>query len=275
MRPRTSRMPRTLWAPGIAAVLLLGAGCERTKKDTGRTHMAFDGPQGDALHTLRSDGRLHARPQARTGSAGARGLQPLGLGGKRDGFLYVPQTYRPEEPARLVVALHGAGANGRQGLGWLQEVADAEGFLLLLPESKGPSWDLIMGDYGQDVAFLDQALEHVFERYAVDPARVVLAGFSDGASYALSLGILNGDLFRHIIAFSPGFVSAEDPRGSPRIFVTHGEKDTVLNITRCSRKLVPALEAGGFDVRYEEFNGGHVVPAELVRKAIDWLDAGK
>lgn len=274
MRPRTSRLQRNLWASGIAAVLLLGAGCERTKKNPGRTPVAFDGPQGDAPHTLRSDGRLHARPRAGTGSADARGLQPLGLGGKRDGFLYVPESYRPDAPARLVVALHGAGGNGRQGLGWLQKLADAKGFLLLLPESKGPSWDLIMGDYGQDVAFLDQALEHVFERYAVDPRGVVLAGFSDGASYALSLGILNGDLFRHIIAYSPGFVSAEDPRGSPRIFVTHGENDTVLSIARCSRKLVPALQAGGFDVRYEEFDGGHVVPAELVRASIDWLDAG-
>jgi predicted esterase len=235
--------------------------------------MAFEGPRGDALHTLRSDGRLHARPGAVKGEAGPRGLRPLGLGGKRDGFLYVPEKYRPEEPARLVVALHGAGGNGRQGLSWLQDLADAEGFLLLLPESRGPSWDLIMGDYGQDVAFLDQVLEHVFERYAVDPERVVLSGFSDGASYALSLGIINGDLFRHIIAFSPGFAAPRDHKGTPRIFITHGDKDTVLPIARCSRRLVPALEASGFDVRYVEFKGGHVVPPELVRESIDWLDA--
>ena len=32
------------------------------------------------------------------------------------------------------------------------------------------------------------------------------SGFSDGASYALSLGAANGDLFTHIAAFSPGFM---------------------------------------------------------------------
>jgi predicted esterase len=54
--------------------------------------------------------------------------------------------------------------------------------------------------------YLDQALQHVFETYSIDPGRVGLGGFSDGASYALSLGVANGDLFSHIIAFSPGFM---------------------------------------------------------------------
>ena len=53
---------------------------------------------------------------------------------------------------------------------------------------------------------MDQAVHHVFERYSIDPGRIGLAGFSDGASYALSLGVANGDLFTHIMAFSPGFM---------------------------------------------------------------------
>lgn len=236
--------------------------------------MAFEGPRGDALHTLRSDGRLHARPgRARSEQPGPKGLHPLGLGGRRDGLLYVPEDYTPEKPAMLVVMLHGAGGNARQALGWLQDLADTEGFLLLAPESRAPSWDLVMGDYGQDVAFLDQVLEHVFERYAVDPERVVLAGFSDGASYALSLGIINGDLFRHILAFSPGFAAPRDSHGSPRLFISHGDKDGVLPVARCSRRIVPRLEAAGLDVRYHEFKGGHVIPPEVVGEAIDWLHA--
>ncbi len=235
--------------------------------------MAFEGPRGDALHTLRSDGRLHARPGAVKGEAGPRGLRPLGLGGKRDGFLYVPEKYRPEEPARLVVALHGAGGNGRQGLSWLQDLADAEGFLLLLPESRGPSWDLIMGDYGQDVAFLDQVLEHVFERYAVDPERIAIEGFSDGASYALSLGLTNGDLFSHVVAFSPGFLAPAAQRGEPGLFISHGVSDEVLPIERCSRRIVPLVRRVGYAVRYREFDGPHTVPAEIAREALVWFTA--
>ncbi len=43
-------------------------------------------------------------------------------------------------------------------------------------------------------------------------------GFSDGASYALSLGVPNGDLFTHIVAFSPGFMRLPDqePAGGGR-----------------------------------------------------------
>jgi predicted esterase len=153
----------------------------------------------------------------------------------------------------------------------MQELADSEGFLLLAPESQGPTWDLILGDYGRDVAFIDQALEQVFEHHAVDPARLALAGFSDGASYALSLGMINGDLFRHLLAFSPGFVSPAEPRGAPRLFISHGTKDDVLPVARCSRRILPQVEAAGYAVRYHEFKGGHVLPPEVAGAAIDWL----
>jgi len=51
---------------------------------------------------------------------------------------------------------------------------------------------------------------------------VAIQGFSDGASYALSLGLTNGDLFTHVIAFSPGFAAPAEQRGRPRIYVSHG-----------------------------------------------------
>jgi phospholipase/carboxylesterase len=38
---------------------------------------------------------------------------------------------------------------------------------------------------------------------------VALGGFSDGASYALSLDLTNGDLFASLIAFSPGFIQLD------------------------------------------------------------------
>jgi predicted esterase len=102
----------------------------------------------------------------------------------------------------------------------------------------------------------------------------VFGGFSDGASYALSLGIDNGDLARHLVAFSPGFAAPAAPRGQPRILVTHGIEDPVLPVDRCSRRLVPRLRQSGYDVTYEEFQGGHLVTPELRRRALRWLDDG-
>ena len=38
----------------------------------------------------------------------------------------------------------------------------------------------------------------------IDPSRIAMAGFSDGASYSLSVGLANGDLFSAVFGFSPG-----------------------------------------------------------------------
>ena len=174
----------------------------------------------------------------------------------------------------LVVLLHGAGEDARDGLAQLREQADVSGLILLSLASRGPTWDFVMGGYGPDVAAIDAALENTFARYAVDPARVAIGGYSDGASYALSLGIANGDLFTHVLAFSPGFVAPAGRVGSPRIFVSHGKRDRWLPIDRCSRRIVPQLERAGYEVTYREFDGPHVVPPQIGREAVDWLTRG-
>lgn len=228
-------------------------------------------------------GRLLARPSA-TGRPGsspvtAPGEQTLGLGGRRDGLLYVPAgcqaAANPPRPAPLVVLLHGAGGGAGHGLDLLRGVADQHGLVLLAPDSRAPTWDVIAGEYGPDVDFLDRALAHTFARCAIDPARLALGGFSDGGSYALSLGITNGDLFTHLIALSPGFLAPAARRGAPRIFVSHGTHDRVLPIDRCSRRIVPSLERAGYDVRYHEFDGPHTVPPPITREAAHWFVAGR
>jgi predicted esterase len=198
-------------------------------------------------------------------------VHPLGVARGRDGLLRVPAGHDPAAPAPLVVALHGAGSDARGGLAPLAEVADDAGLVLLAPESRSSTWDAILGAPGPDVAFLDAALRRVFGLLAVDPARLAVSGFSDGASYALSLGLDNGDGFARVVAFSPGFVAAQEPRGRPPVFVSHGVHDAVLPIERCSRRLVPGLRQAGYDVTYEEFDGGHAVPREVARAAASWL----
>jgi phospholipase/carboxylesterase len=130
---------------------------------------------------------------------------------------------------------------------------------------------VILGAYGPDVHFIDVALAVAFERIAVDPARLAVAGFSDGASYALSIGLTNGELFRHIMAFSPGFAAPAALEGRPRIFVSHGIRDQVLHIDLTSREVVPRLERSGYDIRYEEFDGPHTVPPDVARDALGWF----
>jgi phospholipase/carboxylesterase len=214
--------------------------------------------------------RLSARPGLPS-VAPPRLATRLGLGTGRDGLLYVPATYSPDGPAPLLVALHGAGGSGAA---WrsLPERAEARGMVVLAPDSRGATWDLVLGGFGPDVAFLDRALRFTFERCRIDSSRVALGGFSDGASYALSLGVSNGDLFTHLVAHSPGFFSpAGSSVGKPRIFVSHGTRDEIIPVSISRDGTVPELRRRGYDVTYLEFDGPHRVPPDILDAALTWF----
>ena len=231
---------------------------------------------GEQMHRMAwTEGRLRARPAVSAGT-GPVGLRPLDLDDTRQGYLYVPPAYRAEHPAPLALLFHGAGEDARDALALLRGQADEAGLILLAPSSRQYTWDVVAGRrYGPDVAAIDRALESAFSRYALDPTRVAVGGYSDGASYALSLGIANGDLFTHVLAFSPGFVVPARQEGAPRVFVSHGTRDRWLPIDHCSRVIVPRLERAGYEIRYREFEGGHVVPPEIAREAVAWFTAEK
>ncbi|MBW3614604.1 MAG: hypothetical protein KY439_04740 [Actinobacteria bacterium] len=229
----------------------------------------MSGPEGAGRDAARR-GRLQARPSTPAGQAPV-GLQPLGLERDRGGLVFVPSRHRVDEPLPVVVMLHGAGGNAMGGLGPFLDRAEEAGVILLAPDSRGRTWDVLLGGYGPDVAFVDRALHQTFGRYAVDAHHVAVEGFSDGASYALGLGLANGDLFQRVIAFSPGFAPQSAPEGRPSVFVSHGVADNVLPIDRCSRRIVPALRDRGYDVRYREFAGGHDIPAAISEEAFAWF----
>lgn len=171
--------------------------------------------------------------------------------------------------------LHGAGGTAQQAMDLVADRAGAAGLALLAPPSRAGTWDVIAGGgWGPDVAFIGRALQAVSARWLVDPARVAIAGFSDGASYALSLGLANGGLFGAVLAFSPGFVAPMPARGRPRVFISHGNGDEVLPIGSCSRRIVPVLRQAGYDVNYREFNGGHAVPGSIADDALAWAFDG-
>lgn len=217
-----------------------------------------------------ADSRLTARP----GSSRMKldpGLIALGLRPHRDAALYVPESAAQRKDPALVVSLHGAGRDAARGIELLQAAADRHGFLVLAPASAARTWDRVDGRWGPDVRFVDQALRWVYERVPLDRSRVALSGFSDGASYALSLGLRNGDCFGSLIGFSPGFISEDSRQGLPRVFVSHGNQDNVFPISVCGRKIARQLEAEGYPVSFREFDGGHDIPEPITEDAASWF----
>lgn len=204
-------------------------------------------------------------------SESAPGLQHIDLGNGRFATLHVPPVWRREQPAPLAVMLHGAGGNAGHGLALLEPFAAQQGLLVLAPSSEGETWDVLLDGWGPDVRAIDSALDWVFARYRVDPARLALGGFSDGASYALSLALVNGDLFHRAVALSPGYIARAPRQGEVKAFVSHGTADLVLPIELCGQRIVKVLRQAGYGVEYLEFEGGHVVPPQVAREAVAWL----
>ena len=259
-------------AAGVASVGLLAAcsGGPLANRSSG------EAPEGQREVGGATDrGRLLARAAPRPSHPTApTGLRPLGIGSGRDGLLYVPPGYDvAAKKAPLALMLHGAGGDARSGIAHFLDLADEAGLILLAPESRGRSWDVLVGGYGPDGVFIDRSLGQTFDRLAVDTEKVAVVGFSDGASYALSLDPTNGDLFTRVIAFSPGFASPAARRGKPPVFVSHGTRDGVLPIERCSRRIVPRLEREGYEVCYREFDGPHTVPRSIAHEALGWFVA--
>ena len=222
-------------------------------------------------HRSAPDAEHRGRLRLPDGTTTARipaGRSAVHVDGERVGLWYVPRT----GAERLVIVLHGAGGRAEDALGLLHPYADDHGLMVLAPQSVGRTWDMILSGYGPDVVRIQRALSQVLAAHRVAEPSLAIAGFSDGASYALSLGLINGDVFDAVLAFSPGYAAPTGDADQPAFFVSHGRSDPVLPIDRCSRRLVPALRRAGHRVEYVEFDGGHEVPAPVVAAAMTWLD---
>jgi predicted esterase len=187
----------------------------------------------------------------------------------RDGRL----TARPRTIGKtpVLVLLHGAGGRGPGIPRRLGALPEELGITVVAPDSQGSTWDAIRGGFGADVAALNRELERLFQSVPVDPERLAIGGFSDGATYALSLGLVNGDLFNRILAFSPGFIVDGPSHGTPAVFISHGTADPILPIEDSSRRIVPALRRRGYAVTFREFDGRHQIPPEIAREGLEWL----
>jgi phospholipase/carboxylesterase len=227
---------------------------------------------GNACRGART-ARLTARPRDSVMTFDTGQIR-LGLDDQRDAILQLPEM-PSNSPLPLFVMLHGATQSAEEMFGYLGSTSEEAGVAVLAPNSRETTWDAIGGGFvlgfGSDVDFLDRALARVFEAAAIDPARISIGGFSDGASYAISLGLINGDLFHSVVAFSPGFYVKGEHHGNPRIFISHGTRDHILPINSCGRRVANALAAYGYGVTFREFDGDHEIPEDIAREGLRWV----
>lgn len=199
------------------------------------------------------------------------GRHVLGLFEERDATLVVPPGIQPRRPTPLMVLFHGGGGSAEKILPMMEVHGRERGFLLLVPQSLFPTWDLVIAGNGPDRERLDVALAAVASRFLLDPTRLAFAGHSDGGSYALSLGLTNGHVVTHVIVSSAGFMSVQSQAGAPRVFISHGTRDEQIPIERSARVHADKLLRAGYEVTSVEYEGPHAYRPDIVRQAVDFF----
>jgi len=220
---------------------------------------------------------LHATPHtpARREEA-ATGLVTITRGESR-AFLLTPKAIDPERAYPLVTVLHGAGRQDELLIRATRDDPDRRGALFLVGRSFHPTWDLILGADRVDLDFFEYAYEWIYDRYLVDPARQALLGYSDGASYALAVGLSNPRLFAAVMGWAAGFLAidtanltAADPR--PRVFLEYGTADPLFPFAQVALPMRAALERLGYDLTFRADEGGaHWPSREFQPAALDWF----
>jgi len=130
----------------------------------------------------------------------------LGIGGHaRTVRVHVPTGYTGDRTVPLVLNLHGSGstAAGQEAFTGMDATADADGFVVaypqaLIPEGTGFDWNVpgqplvggrrVPKDAANDVAFVEQLVPALQQRYCIDPSQVGVTGFSGGARLSSQLG---------------------------------------------------------------------------------------
>lgn len=187
-----------------------------------------------------------------------------------DGLLYVPKSYSPDTPMPLLVMLHGLSGTS-QSVRFVFPLAEQYGVMVIAPDSRRLGWGAEAPGFDDDSAYIAAAYREVTEFLNVDKTHVGLGGVSDGATYALAMGLSYGDRFTHLLIFATGMMAPLRKQGKPRIFMAHGLNDTQMPIDRTARRIVPGLKDEGYDVTYREFDGGHGAPPLVVGEAFHWF----
>lgn len=232
------------------------------------------GCKSDITYAVATDPapRLNSRPNPYTFPSLEAGMHRVSAGSTKV-IVYVPSRALGRKTVPLNLLLHGSGRDAEQLVEAHREFADKNGVVILAPYASISTWDAIYTTFGPDVQGIDRALAWVFDRLPVNPSRIAVTGFSDGATYSLALGRANGDLFSKVVGYSPGFVIDVQTVGHPEIDISHGTHDEELSYATTRDQIVPSLRSKGYSVEFHPFDGPHTVLLGLVEETLTELAA--
>lgn len=192
------------------------------------------------------------------------------------GVLLTPEEIRADRLYPLITVLHGAGRQDELLVKAYRDEPAGRNALFFVPRSRRPTWDLIAGGDRSDLDFLDYAYDLIWRRYPIDPERQGLVGYSDGASYALAVGLANPGIFRAVMGWAAGFLVLDPavPAGGPRpaVLLEYGTHDPIFPFDRVAVPMRRTLEHLGYTVEFRVDEGGRHWPSgDFQSEALDWF----
>jgi thioredoxin len=196
------------------------------------------------------------------------------------------------QAARVMLLVHGYGADERDLAGLLPYL-DPEGrFLTVLPRGPvaappGFAWydiGAIGGGHSADATFasslqeLDDLLDEVCTQHGKARGESIAAGFSQGGALAVAVGLRRSDRPHPagVVAMSTYLPDVEgveydwDAAAGIPVLVQHGTNDPLMPVER-GRELAQTLADHGVPVTYREYPMAHEVALESVNDAHEWL----
>jgi tetratricopeptide (TPR) repeat protein len=183
----------------------------------------------------------------------------LSEGKKRTYYLYVPAITKPDTPTPLVILLHGSNHVGLSLAEKWKDLAAAEGFIIVAPDSIDSAFWGIPADGPR---FMRDLVEEMKGKYSIDPRRVYLFGHSGGAGFALLMGLYESQYFAAIAIHAgalniAGVELIKIAKRKTPFHIQVGNMDPLYPVA-VVRETRNALKAAEFPVELKEIpNHGH------------------
>jgi poly(3-hydroxybutyrate) depolymerase len=179
-------------------------------------------------------------------------------GKKRTFYLYVPKSIKADNPAPLIVMLHGSGRTGEILVEKWKELADKGNIILVGPDASDTQRWRVPED-GPD--FIHELVEALKAKYPINARRVYLFGHSAGAISSIYMSLLESRYFAatalHAGALNLGkqelsLIESAERKIPFRMFVGTDDPFFPLAAVRATRD---ALKEQGFPVELTEIKG--------------------
>ncbi|WP_409343994.1 alpha/beta hydrolase [Paenibacillus sp. MBLB4367] len=200
--------------------------------------------------------------------------------------IHVPTDYDPAKRYPAIFTLHGKGSNENNMYGLVAPLSDH--FIIV-----GIRGDLTLGGgyqyyelkslgnpvremFDRAVRQLESFIQYATEKYAIDPDKRYLLGFSQGAILSMSLALTMGDRLKGIVALNgyvPGFVKTEYPLQSVEnvsVFLSHGEYDSVFPI-QIGHETAAYFRSLTQRFTFRTYPSDHGVTEDNQRDFMEWL----